>query len=261
VIVVYSPGNHDYQSAYPQSARPGSSADESRLPQNLFIAVAVLGLACYAFSFGPVVDGGGATGWYVRFSALAGLSAALGLAAKGRAYPMVTAVLAAMGFLDALSSQLLAADPGWALTTILVLNCAQTAVAVAALMLLRQADATDTAVTGYEAYAEYYNQAVRNYYSQQAPSTVPETSRHAGYGQAAGYGAQAAPAPRTQRAPQRGEYADLVSAQGDYGHAATPPADPGQPTPPEGLPRFGPGQPPSGRREPEAEQSAWPPSP
>lgn len=159
------------------------------------------------------------------------------------------------------TSQLLAADPGWALTTIEVLNLVQTAVAIVALMLWRNAEAGDTAVTGYEAYAEYYNRAVRNYYSQQAPSAVPEMSQHGGYGQAAGYGAQAAhAAPRAQRAPQRGEYSDFVSAQSDSGHVATPPAEPSEATPPQGLPRVGPGQPPAGRQQAETEQSAWPPS-
>ena len=258
--MVYSPGNRDYHTAFTAPfARPGRSGDENHSPRNLFIAVAVLGLATYGLSFGPVVDGGGATGWSVRFAALAGLSAALGLTSKAQPLPLVTAVLAAMGFLDALSSRLLYPDPGWALTAIVVLNAVQAAIAVAALVLGRKADAPNGDVTGYEAYVEYYNQAVRNYYGQQASPASPEVSQHGGYGQAAAYGAQSAQ--RAQRAPQHGEYSEFVSAPGEYGNAAGSEAGPTQATPPGGLPRFGPGQPPAGRQETESEQSAWPPSP
>ena len=257
--MVYSPGNRDYHTAFTAPfERSGRSDDESPLPRNLFIAVAVLGLASYGLSFGPVVDGEGAIDWYVRFAALAGLSAAFGLTSGAKPVPLVTAVLAAMGFLDALSSQLLYPDPGWALTVIVVLNAVQAAMAIAALVLGRKADAPNGDAAGYEAYVEYYNQAVRNYYGQQASPASPELSQHGGYGQASAYGSQASQ--RAQRAPQQGEYSEFVSAPGDYGHAASSTAGPSQPVPPGGLARFGPGQPPASRQEAETEQSAWPPS-
>jgi hypothetical protein len=260
VIVVYSPGVRDYQRAYTTpSARPGSAVDENRLPRNLFIAVAVLGLATYGLSFGPVLDGAGATSWSVRFAALAGLSAGLGLTAKAQPLALVTAVLAAMGFLDALSSQLLDSNPGWALTVIVVLNAVQAVIAVAALVLGRKADATNPNAAGYEAYVEYYNQAVRNYYGQQPSPASPEVSQYGGYGQAAATGAQASQ--RAQRAPQYGEYSEFVSAPGDYGNAPGSEAAPSKATPPGGLPRFSPGQTPAGRQETDTERSAWPPSP
>ena len=132
--VVYSPGNRDYHSAY-QPAYPGQRPDvESSLPRNLFIAVAVLGLAAYVFSFGPVSDGRAAVGWDVRFAALAALCAMFGLLAKQNPPPLATAVLATMGFLDALSSVLTATDRGWAMTVIVLLNALQAAAAVAALL-------------------------------------------------------------------------------------------------------------------------------
>jgi hypothetical protein len=259
VIVVYSPGNRDYHTAFTAPfERSGGSEDENPLPRNLFIAVAVLGLASYGLSFGPVIDGEGATDWYVRFAALAGLSAALGLVAKGHKYPLATAVLAAMGFLDALSSQLLYPNPGWALTVIVVLNAVQAAMAIAALVLGRKADAPKGETAGYEAYVEYYNQAVRNYYGQQASPASPEVAQQGGYGQAAAYGSQTSH--RAQRAPQQGEYSEFVSAPGDYGHAPSSAAGPSQSVSPGGLARFGPGQPPASRQEAESEQSAWPPS-
>ncbi len=257
--MVYSPGNRDYHTAFTAPfAHPGRSEDENPLPRNLFIVVAVLGLAAYGLSFGPVVGGEGATDWFVRFAALAGLFAAFGLVAKGHQYPLVTAVLAATGFLDALSGQLLYPDPGWALTVIVVLNAVQALAAIAALVVGRKADAPTGDTAGYEAYVEYYNQAVRNYYGQQASPASPEVSQHSGYGQASAYGSQASQ--RAQRAPQQGEYSEFVSAPGDYGHAASSAAGPSQPAPPGGLARFGAGQPPANRQEAETEQSAWPPS-
>jgi hypothetical protein len=139
-----------------------------------------------------------------------------------------------------------------------VLNAVQAAMAVAALVLGRKADAPNGDTAGYEAYVEYYNQAVRNYYGQQAPPASPEVAQQGGYGQAAAYASQTSH--RAQRAPQQGEYSEFVSAPGDYGHAPSSAAGPSQTASPGGLARFGPGQPPASRQEAETEQSAWPPS-
>jgi hypothetical protein len=247
----------DYNSAYPSPA--GQSDLENPLPRGLFIAVAVLGVATYAVSFGPVVNDAGATGWYVRFAAMAALSAAFGLLPRQSPYALVTAILATMGFLDALSSIVMATDSGWALLVIVVLNAVQSAAAVAALVLGPK-PLPDNATAGYEAYAEYYNQAVRNYYSQQASAAPPPPEQRSGYGQASA-AAQAAPqAQRAQRATQYGDYSEFVGPQGEQRQSAaapSPPAGPGSP----GLPNFAPTQPPAARQEKEADQSAWPPSP
>jgi len=146
VNVVYSPGTRDYHSLY-QPAYPSQRPDaESSLPRNLFIAVAVLGLATYVFSFGPVTDGPETVGWDVRFAALAALCAMLGLLAKQHPLPLAIAVLATMGFLDALSNVLAGTDRGWPLTVIVVLNALQSAAAVAALLLApKAAKQSDTA--------------------------------------------------------------------------------------------------------------------
>jgi hypothetical protein len=250
--VAYSPANFARQ-----------SNTETVPPRALFAAVTVLGLVTYCVSFGPVVDGGGATGWFVRFAALAGLIAAYGLLPKGKPLPLATAVLAAMGFLDALSLVLTAPQRGWALTAIVVLNAVQTAVAVAALLLGPKEDAGATA--GYEAYVDYYNQAVRNYYSQQAQSATVEQMQSGAYGDAEGhaqaYGDARAQARRPQRESQYGDYADLD-------HASSRPATPLQHEPggaaaqrSAGLPNVGHTQSSAQRPEQDGGQTAWPSSP
>jgi hypothetical protein len=270
VIVVYPPGNRDYRTPYPVPSR-GSDV-ETPLPRGLFIAVTVLGLATYALSFGPVVNGAGATGWYVRFAALAALCAAFSLLSNHKPLPMVTAILAMMGFLDGMSSILMPdsyaaalglgglAEPGWALTVIVILNALQATAAIAAMLLWPKASA-DTATAGYEAYVEYYNQAVRNYYGQQAHSAPPQPVQRSAYGQASGEAQAAGQAQREHRASQYGDYADFVSSQGEHGQPATAAGPPAGPVPPGGLPNVAPAQPPAARQEEDADQSEWPPSP
>jgi Family of unknown function (DUF5336) len=258
VVVVYSPGNRDYHSAYQPAYSSQRSDVESSLPRNLFIAVVVLGLAAYVFSFGPVADGPAAVGWDVRFAALAALCAMFGLLAKQNPLPLATAVLATMGFLDALSSVLAASDRGWALTVIVVLNALQSAAAVAALLLTPTA-AKQADNAGYEAYVDYYNQAVRSYYGQQAQSAPPEQSQRAGYGQAYADAQATSRVQRSQRPSQHGDYADL-----DYsGTRTTAPQhdSAGSAAGPTGLPSFGQAHTSADQPQREADQSARPSSP
>lgn len=221
--MVYTPANRDY----------GAEA-ESHLPRNLFIVVAVLGLASYGASFGPTGDAE-TPGWYVRFAALAGLVAALSLLSRRAPLPIMTATLAAVGFLDALSSVVSTSDRGWALTVIVVLNALQAAAAVAALLMSPKAATGSTA--GYEAYVDYYNQAVRQYYSQQAHSSTPGQSQRSGHAQADANAQATAHAQRTQRPSQYADYGEL-----DYGgpHGSAD-HDSGGVVPgrPAGLPSFG----------------------
>jgi hypothetical protein len=222
VTVVYSPGNRDRR-----------TDTENRLSRNLLAVVAVLGAATYALSFGPVTNDTVGTGWYVRFAALAALCAAFGLLRRQKPLPLVTAVLAAMGFLDALSS-VLQAEPGWAMTAIAVVNALQAAAAVAA-MLLGPKGVDDTAAPGYEAYVDYYNQSVRNYYNQYAQSPHLQQSQGSGYGEAHG---DAQAAPRAQRASQYADYTefDYTGSRGPAEHEqGSAPA----PRRPSGLPSFG----------------------
>ncbi|MGV0742991.1 DUF5336 domain-containing protein [Mycolicibacterium sp. XJ870] len=198
--------------------------------RNLYVAVVVLGVACYCVSFGPDGDG---LGWYVRFAALAALTAAIGLLPKQTPHPGVIAVLAAIGFLDGLSNAV-TAPGGWALTLIVVLGGLQAVVAIAALMLAPKPTGA-TATAGYEAYLDYYNQAVQHYYGQQGASQrgVYEQAQGQAYGQAPA-AAQATAQPVAQPA-QYGDYADLLSPQQDYGRTtANPPGEPGAAVPPPG---------------------------
>lgn len=235
--MIYSPGNNSVQ-------QPDA---KHQLLRNLYLAVVILGLATYGFSFGPETDGGGAIGWHVRFAALAALSAAFGLMTKRPPHALVTAVPATMGLLDALS-RIVTAEAGWVLTMIVVLNGAQTAVAVAAMVLTPKVEAGEAAV-GYEAaYADYYNQAVQHYYRQQL--AAPESAPRGGYGQAQ----QTAQAPATteynaQRPAQYADYTDLISPQRDYGPPSSGiPVEPGQSIPVPGRPGAGTAQPPNAQK-------------
>ncbi|MGV0815328.1 DUF5336 domain-containing protein [Mycolicibacterium boenickei] len=232
--------------------------------RNLSIVVVVLGLAGYCVSFGPAADGGG-NDWHVRFAALAGLSAAIGLLPKQTARPWLTAILAAIGFLDALSS-VVTAGSGWVLTTIVVLNGLQAAAAAVVLWLEPEA-ATAPATGGYEAYLDYYNQAVQQYYSQQGAVAQPDSSTRSAYGQAYGqaYAQSYAQAPATgagaaratQQSPQYGDYADLLSPQLDPERTSvTTPAQPGQSVAPPGRAGAGPAQSPSQHVPQRADESA-----
>lgn len=259
IIVVYPPANRDYHSAY-QHGFPGQGSDaESPLPRNLFIAVAVLGLASYVFSFGPVTDGRGAVGWDVRFAALGALCAMFGLLARQKPLGLAVAVLATMGFLDALSNVLSATDRGWALTVIVALNALQSAAAVAALLFAPKSPPTPADTAGYEAYVDYYNQAVRTYYSQQAQPAPQEQMQRAGYGQAYADGRASSRAQRAQRPSQQGDYGDL-----DYSGSRTtaPLHDPATSAAgPTGLPSFGPAATRADQPLPEADESTRPSSP
>lgn len=217
----------------------------------------ILGLATYGVSFGPVVDGNGATGWYVRFAALAGLVAALCLLPRGKPFPAVVGVLAAMGFLDGLSI-LITADTGWAMTTIVVLNALQTAAAVAALLLGRNAEATGAANTDYAAYVDYYNRAVRDYYSQQLQSPSDQ-STSAGRGQGYADAQATAQIRRTQRPSQHADYAELDHPAA---HPSAPARrEPGAATPATGMPRIGHTQRSAQRPQEDTSRSTWPDSP
>jgi hypothetical protein len=260
VVVVYSPGNRDYHSAY-QPVYPSQRSDaESSLPRNLFIAVVVLGLAAYVFSFGPVAGGPAAVGWDVRFAALAALCAMFGLLAKQKPLFLPTAVLATMGFLEALSSVLAVSDRGWALTVIVVLNALQALAAVAALLLAPKTAPEPAGAAGYEAYVDYYNQAVQSYYGSQGQQPVPaEQSQRAGYGQAYADARATSRVQRSQRPSQHGDYADL-----DYsGTRTTAPQhdSAGSAAGPTGLPSFGQARTSADQPQPEADQSARPSSP
>ena len=109
--------------------------------------------------------------------------------------------------------------------------------AVAALLLAPKAAANAADTSAYEAYVDYYNQAVRSYYDQQQPSAAPAQTQRAGYGQAYGEAQATASAQRSQRPSQYGDYTDL-----DHSGTRTtaPQQSPvGSTNSPTGLPSFG----------------------
>jgi hypothetical protein len=125
-------------------------------------------------------------------------------------------------------------DRGWALIVIVVLNGLQALAAVGALVAGPKAAPEPGGAASYEAYVDYYNQAIRSYYGQQAQ---PEQSHRAGYGQAYADGRATQRVQRAQRPSQHGDYADL-----DYSDARTtaPQHDSaGSAAGPTGLPSFG----------------------
>jgi hypothetical protein len=140
---------------------------------------------------------------------------------------------------------------------IVVLNAAQTAAAVAALVSWRK-PRSDNATSGYDAYVDYYNQAVRQYYGQRAPAPQ-ESAERSGYGQASS--AARAAADGVGRSSQSGDYSELVPPQGEYGRFEEgPPTGPIRSGAPAGLPTIRPGQPHAGQAEQHAEQSERPSS-
>jgi hypothetical protein len=204
VIVAYSNATH---------ARRGEP--DGRLRNSLLAAVVILGLAVYCISFGPKGEGTEAIGWNVRFAALAALCAAVSALPRQTPLSVPTAVLAGMGFLEGLSGVIANENPGWALTAIVVLNALQAAAAVVTVLLGGRPAGGDIPA-GYEAYVDYYNQAVHDYYSQQGRQPAPQ-SHFEGYGE--GYAdADAAPrVQRPQRASQHADYSDL-----EYGRPRRP---------------------------------------
>ncbi|OBK94187.1 DUF5336 domain-containing protein [Mycobacterium asiaticum] len=240
-----------YEGYYPTD-QAWSSGDAKPAHRHLTVAVVLLGLGAYLVSFGPMLNAAGID-WDVRFAVLAGLLAAFGLLPRQTSAPKIVAVLAAIGFLDALSRGIVVPDgiePGWALWVLIVLNALQTAAAIGA--VLTQPSATDEQQAWYAAYAEQYAQAAAQYYGQYAASEQADT----GYDGATAHAQQPAQT-RPAAAPQEASYAEFVAGQ------PTAPADQatGQPSQlPTGLPQVGqhaaPAAPPSETGQPQHHTSA-----
>jgi hypothetical protein len=143
-----------------------------------------------------------------------------------------------MGFLDALSGVVIAANAGWAQTLIVVFAALQAAAAFAALLLGHKASPAPADASGYDAYVDYYNRAVQSYYSQQAHSAAPEQMQAAGYGQAFANTRAASRTQRAQRPSQHGDYADL-DYSGSRTAAPQQESDDSSSAPPTGLPSVG----------------------
>lgn len=200
------------------------------VPKTAALNAAIAVTAAVSYGFGFALDSGSAAAWAVRLAVLAGLAAGFALLQR-QSHAVVIAVLAAAGFLDALTVAV-AGDDGlvWG---VVAANGVQAVCAVVAALLTR--DATPVAQNDqYSAYVDYYNEATRRYYEQQA-AYAAESDRQAAYAQAS---ARATAAPTQQRRAEQqhagySEFAPTAStAEPRHSRsAATQPA-----TPPLGLP-------------------------
>ncbi len=271
----YPSGNSGYYtgySSYGPDAYDREDTPDDPLPRLLLAAVAVLGVGAYGFSFGPVFDGQGSPGWFVRFGVAAAAVAVFGLLPGKSPRTLVIAVLSVIGFLDALSTAVTdggvlvaAADAstGWAMTVIAVVTGLQAVAAVAAHLLWPDVEDDHSSEASYQAYLEYYNRITQQYYGQQG--AAPEREQRGGYGQAAGYGeAGGSASARAPRVSQEADYGDFASQaapppRASFQQATTaaplPTAQAGTATPPTGMPQFGvprasqPGEPSAGEQQ------------
>lgn len=236
--MTYPPGSSGFPPAQPPpgaygSAPPSFSRSE-QAPANLAlylnIAVALLGLAAYLTSFGPMYDidspiGNFSVGgsWTSTAAMLAALLAAVSVLPKAKNHTAVVAVIAVLGALLAVSNLFDKpgqASVGWGLWSVLFFTVVQAIVAVTALLL-------DSGLVSAPApkpkYAPY-GYPPGGYYGQ--PGGYPS---YGGYPSGGGFGAPAGPSP--------GGFAS-GSPSGQHHQ--------GPPTPPTGFPSFSP-PPPSGQ--------------
>ena len=244
----------------------GSSAGPSKLPLYLTGTVAALGLATYAFNFGPMLtisnsdfpqfgSASGSTpglGLAVAASVLAGLLAVVGLLPKQKVATAVVAVISTLSFLLVLAEVINAPaglSIGWGLYLIIATTVLQAGVAIAALLFDAGVLTAPAPKPRYEQPygqygAPYYGQPGQQYgapthQSQQRPGYP---SQYGGYqggqntggfpsaGQG-GYGAQSGQGAHEGHSAHGGHEGHGAHG-GHEGHS-------GPPTPPTGFPAFG----------------------
>lgn len=276
---------------YPGAQQPGAYAPTaeiakadsgpSKLPVYLLIAVAVLGIAAYLLSFGPILKGDAGTSSGVTYGVMAalfaGLFAVVGLLPKQSNYMGVITATSVVGFLltiyDLISH---AKDAGWALIVIVIVSALQTVAAIAALLLDAGVISPPAPRPKYDPYQQF-----GGYYMPQGQSPVqsagqqpqfgppqpvaaqqPTTPVPQGYGQPQGFpsyggyqGAQASGPFPAQPGSAPGGSAGFPGSPSTGGFAPQGHAS-GPPTPPTGFPTFAP--PPSA---PSPQPAAEPPAP
>lgn len=265
--MTYPPGNPGYPPAQqgnqyaptqqygkvgePQEGSAGSSAGPSKLPLYLTGVVAALGLATYAFNFGPMLtisnsdfpqfgSASGSTpglGLAVAASVLAALLAAVGLLPKQKPATGLVAVVSTLSLLLVLAEVINAPaglSIGWGLYLIIATTVLQAGAAIAALLF----DAgVLSAPTPKPRYEQPYGQYGAPYYGQPgqqygAPTQQPQRpgypSQYGGY-----QGGQ-----NTGGFPSAGQSGGHSAPEG---HRAQGPHEGhnGPPTPPTGFPAFG----------------------
>lgn len=248
--MTYSPGNPGYPQAQPAGSYGGvtpsfAHADEgaSKLPMYLNIAVAVLGLAAYFASFGPMftlsteLGGGdgavsGDTGLPVGVALLAALLAGVALVPKAKSHVTVVAVLGVLGvflMVSATFNKPSAYSTGWALWVVLAFIVFQAVAAVLALLVETGAITAPAPRPKFDPYGQYgrygqygqYGVQPGGYYGQQGaqqaaglqspgPQQSPQPpgygSQYGGYSSSpsqSGSGYTAQPRPSRRRSPGR----------------------------------------------------------
>jgi hypothetical protein len=257
--MTYSSGSPGYPPAQSPGlygvATPSFAKDdgESKLALYLTIAVALLGLAAYLASFGPIftisseLNPGGVelphdAGYAIVVALLAALLAAVGLLPKAKNYSAIVAAIAVLGALLVIQQTLTKSSYlsiGWALWAILACTVAQAIAAVVALLLDSGVITPPAPRPKYDQYAAYgqYGSQVGGYYGQQTPyqQHAPQHSpQHAGYGsQYGGYPTGPSTGGFSAVGPQTGPQQSVQSGQ-QQGQ------QPGPPTPPTGFPSYSP---------------------
>lgn len=222
-------------------ATPGGAADgASKLPLYLGAAVAALGLLTYLSIFFPLLDVGSdlyqpsLVDLGVVAALLAALIAAVSLVPKQKGLPAVVAVLAVLGFLQAIALLLTLPDAvtvDVGLYLIIAFTLLQAIAAVAALLFAAGVVTPPAPRPKYDQqqqYGQYGGGHGGPYYGQQHHGGPPQQQLGQ---QRPGYGAQYG---GYQGAPQQGGYPGAPQQGG---------AQSGPPTPPAGFPTYG--QPPS----------------
>jgi len=246
--MTYPPGNPGYPPAqqgnqYAPTQQYGEPAEvgPSKLPVYLTAAVAVFGLATYAFNFGPLLtisnsdfpqfgSASGSTpglGLAVAASVLAALLAGVGLLPKQKARTGLVAVVSTLSFLLVLAEVINAPaglSIGWGLYLVIATTLLQSGAAIAALLFDADVLTPPAPKPRYE--QQPYGQYGAPYYGQPggqqqygAPTHQPQQQRP-GYPSQYGY----------QGAPNTGGFQPAAGAPGSHN---------GPPTPPTGFPAFG----------------------
>ena len=221
--------------AQPQAEAPApAAAGPSKLSLYLLVAVAVLGLAVYLLSFGPMFtisdtdfpQLGSASGTSLGLglavvaSLLAGLLAGASLLPRQKAAVGVVAAVSVLGFLLVVAEIINTPEGvsiGWALYAVIVLTFLQAAVAVGALLL-------DASIIS-------------------APAPRPKYEQQQQYGQYGGpgqyYGQQPHQlgAPQHQRPGYPSQYGGYPGGSSSGGYSGGQHSGP--PTPPTGFPTYG----------------------
>lgn len=246
--MTYPPGNPGYPPAqqgnqYAPTQQYGEPAEvgPSKLPVYLTAAVAVFGLATYAFNFGPLLtisnsdfpqfgSASGSTpglGLAVAASVLAALLGGVGLLPKQKARTGLVAVVSTLSFLLVLAEVINAPaglSIGWGLYLIITTTLLQSGAAITALLFDAGVLTPPAPKPRYE--QQPYGQYGAPYYGQPgaqqqygAPTHQPQQQRP-GYPSQYGY----------QGNPNTGGFQSGAGAQGSHD---------GPPTPPTGFPAFG----------------------